>query len=159
MTSESTGSIQCKKCQSVFSPDLKSKGVWKCPDCGTKNPNLKRHYKSLADLCILGFLLTCLIMVAGYGAGGMNLVFILFGAHATFLLITIIVVYKSKEVWTDTIAKSLLWTVFSLALLLNVIAPYLLSGAINGPHIVIYSVVFSYLFWLKSQTKKCSLPE
>lgn len=148
--------IKCKKCGFVFEPDLSTKGTWPCPSCRTKNPNLKRHYRSVADLCILGLIFTLVVVVIGFRNAGPNLGLFLSAGHAAILLVTIVFVYKSKTPWADPSAKTLIWIVFGLALLFNVVLPLVLTGTTNIPAIVIYAVVFPYLFWLNSQAGKCT---
>ena len=152
---DDTPAIKCKKCGNTFEPEVKTKGPWVCPSCQTKNPNLKRHYRSVADLCILGFIFTVIAVAVGFGATGVNLGVLLSAGHAVLLLVTIVFVYKSKAPWTDGIAKALIWTVFGLALVFNVMLPLILAGRLNVPAIVVYALVFPYLFWLNSQAGKC----
>jgi len=147
--------IKCKKCGNTFQPDIKTKDVWVCPNCQTKNPNLKRHYRSVADLCIIGLIVTIIIVAIAFSNVGLTLGVILSGAHAILLLVTIIFVYKSKAPWSDNVAKTLIWTVFGLALLFNVAGP-LLAGRLNIPAIIVYALVFPYLFWLNGQANKCT---
>ena len=154
--SDANPRIKCKKCGFLFEPDVKTRGTWRCPSCQTKNPNLKRHYRSLADLCILGLIFTLVAVVIGYKKVGLNLDQLLRAGQAVLLLVTIVFVYKSTAPWADTSAKTLIWIVFALALLFNVVLPLILAGAINIPYIVVYGLVFPYLFWLNSQASKCT---
>jgi len=148
--------IKCKKCGNTFHPDMKTREAWPCPSCQAKNPNLKRHYRSVADLCILGLIVTAIVVVVGFGKGGVNLGVILSAAHAILLLVTIVLVYKSKTPWVDSVAKALIWVVFGLALFFNVLLPLALAGRLNIPFIIVYALVFPYLFWLNSQAGKCT---
>ncbi|MDA1106648.1 MAG: hypothetical protein O2855_08690 [Planctomycetota bacterium] len=148
--------IKCKKCDNTFQPDMKTKGPWLCPACQAKNPNLKRHYRSVADLCILGLIVTAIVVAVGFSKAGLNLGVILAAAHAVLLLVTIVFIYKSNTPWTDGTAKALIWAVFGLALVFNVVLPLVLSGTLNIPAIVVYALVFPYLIWLNSQAGKCT---
>lgn len=148
--------IKCKKCGSTFEPDMKTKGTWPCPSCQAKNPNLKRHYRSIADLCIIGLIATVIFVAVGFNNAGPNLGVMLSAADGVLLLVTIVFVYKSKTPWSDSTAKTLIWTVFGLALLLNVVVPLLHIGRLNIGAIIVYAVVFPYLFWLNSQASKCT---
>lgn len=148
--------VKCKKCDNAFQPDMKTKGHWVCPSCQTKNPNLKRHYRSVADLCILGLLVTVVAVALGLGKAGMHLGLLLSAGHAVLLLVTIVLIYKSTAPWTDSTAKILIWTVFSLALVFNVVLPLALAGLLNIPAIILYALVFPYLFWLNAQAGKCT---
>ncbi|MCG2681029.1 MAG: hypothetical protein L6455_13860 [Kiritimatiellae bacterium] len=151
--------VKCKKCGNAFQPDMKNKGPWSCPACQAKNPNLKRHYRSVADLCILGLIVTAIIVAVGFSKAGLTLGVILSAGHAILLLVTIIFVYKSRTPWTDATAKALIWTVFGLALVFNVVFPLIFAGTLHIPFIIVYALVFPYLFWLHSQAGKCTAPE
>jgi hypothetical protein len=157
MTNDITVSINCKNCGSMFQPDVKTKRAWLCPSCQAKNPNLKRHYRSVADLCILGLIVTIIFLIVAFNSAGLNGGMILPAAHAVLLLVTIVFVYKSKAPWIDRAAKTLIWTVFGLALLFNVVVPLLLTGMQNIPFLIVYGVIFSYLFWLNSQANQCAV--
>jgi len=151
--------IKCKKCGMTFEPDMRTKGTWPCPGCQTKNPNLKRHYRSVADLCILGLAITLILIVVWIKDAGLNFRVLLAAADAVLLLVTIVFVYKSKAPWADNKAKTLIWVVFGVALLVNVAVPLILIGQLNIPALIIYAVVFPYLFWLNVQAGKCTVSE
>ena len=148
--------IKCKKCGNTFEPDMKTKKTWLCSSCQAKNPNLKRHYRSVADLCILGLIGTAIVVAIVFSKTGLSLGVMLSVAHGVLLLVTIVFVYKSKTPWSDSIAKTLIWIVFGLALLFNVVVPLVLTGRLNIPAIIIYALVFPYLFWLNAQASKCT---
>ncbi len=154
--SDANPRIKCRKCEFIFEPDVKTKGTWPCPSCQTKNPNLKRHYRSVADLCILGLIFALVVIVIGYKNAGLNLDLLLRVGQAILLLVTIVFVYKSKAPWADTSAKTLIWIVFGLAFVFNVLLPLALAGALNIPFILVYAFVFPYLFWLNSRAGKCT---
>jgi hypothetical protein len=135
---------------------MKTRGTWPCPSCHAKNPNLKRHYRSVADLCILGLVITVIVVGVGVSNAGLNLGVILTIGHAILLLITIVFVYKSKAPWADGTVKTLIWTVFGLALLFNVVIPFAFGGGLIIPVIIVYAFVFPYLFWLNAQANKCT---
>lgn len=147
--------VKCRKCNNTFQPNMDTKGPWICPSCQSKNPNLKRHYRSVADLCILGLIITAIAIAVGFSQVGLSLGVILSAGHAILLLVTIVFVYKSKVPWADSTAKILIWTVFSLALVFNVLLPLVFTRSVNIPAIVVYALVFPYLFWLNSQAGKC----
>ena len=156
MADKASVTIKCKKCGNAFQPHVKTKGPWRCPSCEAKNPNLKRHYRSVADVCILGLIATAVIVTLGFKDRGLALDVVLSAAHGVLLLVTIVTDYKSKTPWTDTVAKSLIWIVFSLAVVFNVVLLLVVAGKLNLPAIIIYAVVFPYLFWLDSQANKCT---
>jgi hypothetical protein len=149
--------IKCRKCENIFQPDLKTKGSWICPRCQEKNPNLKRHYRSVADLCMLGLIVTIIAVAVGSSRTGITPGVLLSAAHGILLLITIVFVYKASMPWVDATAKILIWLVFGLALIFNVGIPLLFAGILNVPALVIYAIVFPYLFWLHSQASKCKV--
>lgn len=157
--SESNVCIKCKKCGNTFPPDVKTKGPWVCPSCLAKNPNLKRLYRSVADLCILGLIFTVILAAVRLNEHGVDLGLILSSAHAVLLLLTIIFVYKSKAPWKDAPARTLIWVVFGLALLFNVLVPLLFAGLLFIPAIIVYAIIFPYLLWLNFQANKCTAPE
>ena len=147
--------IKCKQCRNTFEPDMKTKGAWPCPSCQAKNPNLKRHYRSVADVCVLGLIITVIAVAIDFSNTGLNLGIMLSALDGVLLLVTIVFVYKSKTPWSDSVAKTLIWTVFSLALLFTVVVPLILTGILNIPAIIVYALVFPYLFWLDSKANKC----
>jgi len=151
--------IKCRKCGHAFQPDMKTNKAWPCPSCQEKNPNLKRHYRSVADLCILGLIVTAVLVAVKIQKVGLFLDMILSVVHAVLLLVTIIVVYKSKTPWADAAAKALIWTVFGLGILFNVGFPFGFPGIRNIPLIVVYAIVFPYIFWLNSQAGKCTVSQ
>ena len=154
--SDTTPMIKCKKCANTFQPDMKTKEPWPCPSCQAKNPNLKRHYRSLADLCILGLIATAIVAAVGFSKAGLTLGVILSAGHAILLLVTTVSVYRSKAPWADGAAKALLWTVFGLSLVFNVGISLALAGRLNIPAVIVYALVFPYLLWLNSQAAKCT---
>ena len=149
--------IKCKKCEKQFEPDMNTKGAWLCPGCSTKNSNLKRHYRSVANLCILGLIITAISVSHWFSkTGQLTLGMLLSATHGVLLLVTIVSVYKSQTPWSDSVVKTLIWIVFSLALLSNAVLPFVLAGRLNIPAIIVYTIIFSYLFWLNSQASKCT---
>ena len=151
--------VKCRKCEKMFPPNMKTSGHWLCPSCQAKNPNLKRHYRSVAILCILGLVATVFLVAVRFSKGGLNLGIFMLAGHGVLLLVTIVFVYKAKTPWTDGTVKALIWTVFGLALIFNVVLPFALSGRLDIPLIVIYAIVFGYLFWLNLQARKCTATE
>ena len=151
-----TPMIRCRKCECIFSPEMK-KRTWACPACQTKNPNLKRHYRYLADLCILGFIISTSMITINFGKI-QNFITAQSAAHSLLFLIAIVLIYKSKAPWIDSVAKTLRWTVFGFVLYLSVV--FLLASPEILTHVIIVvSLMLLYLFWLNSQTIKCTVPE
>ncbi len=149
--------IRCKKCGATFEPDVMCHKVWMCPSCHAKNPNLKRHYRSVADVCILGFVATVVFLIFSVKERGIDVGIVLSSAHAVLLLVTIIWVYKSNASWKDAVAKTLIWTVFVLTLSFNAVIFLLFAGWLSIPILLVYAIVFSYLFWLQRQANKCTV--
>jgi hypothetical protein len=147
--------VRCKSCATSYSPDLKTNRSWACPQCRCANPNLRRHYRSVADLCILGLIATGLHIAIQVRQAGFDRHAAVNTAQAAFLLVTILAVYLSPAPWNSTVARSLIWLVFSLALFGNIGVPLLRGTGINIPIVVIEGVVFAYLFWLEIQTRQC----
>lgn len=159
--------IKCKKCGNTFEPDMKTTKTWTCPSCEARNPNLKRHYRSVANLFILNLFASPIFVAIRVSEAGQNLIrfsegvlnlgVMLWAADEVLLLVTIVFVYKSKTPWSDNVAKTLIWSVFGLALLFNFVIPLVLAGALNIPFIIVFAVVFPYVFWLSSQARKCTV--
>ncbi len=150
--------LRCKKCGDAFVPDLKTKGNWDCPKCDAKNPNLRRHYRSVADLCILGLIASIVVVVLSMRQQrGLTVGSTLGVLQAVLLVITIISVYRARMPWLSRKARVLIWVVFGSAFFFNLLVPLLFRGLLNVPFVIVYVFVFAYLFWLRSATKKCSL--
>ena len=152
--------INCKKCGEGFAPNFKTRGDWICPKCQYENPNLKRHYRSVADLYILWFIFSVVFLLVRIGLVGFD-----FGAMSRIpfvilLIVTVITVYKSKSPWTDKIAKILIWSCFGVSVAFKTIQTVQLLSAdrLNVPFLlgfgIVHVAIFIYLFWLHCQTKK-----
>ncbi len=148
-------SIKCRKCRQTFQPDVRTRGLWFCPNCRAKNPNLKRHYRAIADLFIIGLVGTAVFIFLRRNQLGLGLG-IVFATNVLLLVVASVAIYMSKAPWADPIAKLLIWIVFGLAFVSNVILPLLLAGRLNIVFVVLYALIFPYLFWLNSQANKCA---
>ncbi len=157
--------IRCRGCRGTFVPDLKKRGTWDCPQCGAPNANLRRHYKSVADVCILWLAYSIVVIGLTLSRQAMGTAWILLSLfHAVLLLIIIVSVYRTPAAWLKTRIRTLIWIVFTSALffrLLTVIlwivggsaaAATVLIGLVTS--LVVPGAVFAYLFWLRSATKK-----
>lgn len=154
---DGTASIQCRKCGTVITPDPKTRGDWCCPGCKARNPNLTRHYRSVADLCILGFIATIVSAVVSVVVSGVTLALWRQTMHAALLLMTITAVYRSKTPWTDVTVRILVWVTFGVACAVN-LATLLLSSRPTGiGFLIVYAIIFPYLFWLEAQARKCAV--
>lgn len=158
MTIDTHSSIGCKNCRNTFQPDLQTKAAWLCPNCQVKNPNLRRHYRSVAGLCILGFLATAIAAVVHFRQAGMTVGIALSTAHAVLLLLATVFVYKSQAPWTDAPVRALLWTVFGLAVVLSIVIPFVLAGILNMAPIIAYALAFPYLFWVDGHARRSRTP-
>jgi len=148
--------IRCKRCGNTFEPNMRTNDAWQCPGCQAKNPNLRRHYRSVADLCILGLIVTAIVMGVRVSRGEIGFGLVFGVAQCVLLLVTIVAVYRSSTPWADRRAKVLIWTVFGLALSFNVGVPLCIAGRLNIPFLIVYVVVFSFLFWLNGQAARCT---
>ena len=156
-------SIKCKKCNQDFQPDAKTRGYWICPNCQAKNPNLKRHYRSVADLYILWLIFSGTFLFVHFKSAGLDGNAIFTFSFLVLLVVTIAFISKSKEPWNDKIAKVLIWLVFgiSLAYKLLQVAGMLLTNKMNIPFtisfVLVYSAIFIYLLWLHLQASKYAM--
>ncbi|MBN2507953.1 MAG: hypothetical protein JXQ71_14805 [Verrucomicrobia bacterium] len=157
-------SIQCKKCGTVFPPHPKTKGTWICPHCQAENPNLKRHYRSVADLCILGLVFVLVVLAMRIYQAKVGLADLFMAADAVLLLVTIVCIYKAQAPWANRVIQRLIWIVFGVAFAVNVFVPLLAHGTIDyhrafsvSARFVVYLVIFGYLFWLQVQARKCAV--
>jgi len=168
------GSIRCKKCSNVFQPDMKTRGVWSCPECHGKNPNLKRHYRSVADLFIIGLIVAVIYTISQFNKAGFTSGTVLWGIQSILLLVTIIMIYRYSAPWTVKTIRLFIWIVYCCAMLFNFIPLFtpalsriLKSMSTEGPDImffhaglvtafIVYSIIFLYLLFLEIQTRKCT---
>jgi hypothetical protein len=150
--------VKCKLCQTIYAPDLKLSKAWTCPKCKGKNPNLKRHYRSVADVCILSLIGQSLLLYAGSVHGRLGFFWILGLVQLVLLLLTIIFTYSSAAPWMDGFVKIMIVVVFGLAAVFNI--GFLLVKT-PGPFALsiagVYSLIWIFLFWLWIQTKKCTV--
>ena len=152
--------VKCKRCQNIYSPNLKSNiayKAWICPNCQCKNPNLKIHYRSVADVCILGLIADTLLLYAGIVQGRTGLFWILRLAHSTLLLVTFIRIYKSRAPWMDNPVKIMIVVVFGIGSVYNVGFFMLFLGLLAVPAALLYAILWSFLLWLWIQTKQCTV--
>jgi hypothetical protein len=149
--------MRCKQCGTVFPPNPKTTGSWVCATCQTKNPNLKRHYRSVADLCILGLVFALIFLAIRISQSQFGLSDVFIAADAVLLLAAIVVIYRAQTPWIDRTVHRLIWIVFGVAFGANVLFPLLVSGRVNFPPAVVYVTVFSYLFWLSAVVQTLSI--
>jgi len=150
--------IRCRHCGCVFRPAPAASGVWVCGRCRGKSPNLRRHYRSVADLCVIGLVATLWYLAARLRGPGLDLAAILASAHAVLLALTAGVLYKARAPWASHVVRVLVAAAFVLALGIHEILPLLTTGKLNYLALVVYIVVFAYLFWLSVQGLKCTAP-
>jgi len=150
-------SVRCGKCKNIFTPDLKTNRPWICPMCNTKNPNLKRHYRSVANVCILGLIFEVLLIVAVFRNSELSIGFFL-GILQCMLLISVITfIYSSKMPWMDPTLKAIIWLFFGITGLSNIIFLRMVFPPIALSALIAYLIVFLYLAWLAIKTHKCSV--
>jgi hypothetical protein len=146
--------IFCKKCRRSFEPDLLTRGPWICPHCRAKNANLRRHYRSIADLFILGLIASALFLYFNVSLPlKFQLTYALVAADVVLLMVTIVTIYRSKTPWASTAVRSLIWVVFGIAFLFNCVVP-LIRGRLVIPALIAYAILFPYLFWLHWRTNR-----
>ena len=155
--------IRCTKCGETFAPDLKiKKDPWFCTHCKAKNPNLRRLYRGIADVFVLGLVLTLVFLGVNVNAPGPRaLPTVLSLFWIVFLIFSIVRVYRAEAPWLDPVARTLLWLVFVLAFGLNVALPLALRGreALPGvvARLVVYCVVVAYVLWLLKVTRRATV--
>jgi len=152
-------SVKCGKCGQRFGADGRSFRAWTCTHCGNKHPNLRRHYAAIASYLICG------LAVSGFTAaigllrlGPLGWSHVLVAAMVCLVLTTIAVILRSRSPWADTTTKVLVWVVFGLAFLVNVVKPFggidNRRGAYSGGFpTVIYGILLAYLFWLNDKAE------
>jgi hypothetical protein len=146
--------IFCNKCRQSFEPDLHTRGKWISPHCKAKNANLRRHYRSIADLFILGLFFIGIAFSFGRPRP-IGLALILVAADCTLLLVTIFAIFRSKTPWASVPIRSLIWIVFLLAFSVNVGVP-LIGGRLPIAALVVYALLFPYLFWLQWRSQRAN---
>ncbi len=139
--------IFCNKCRQSFEPDLRTRGKWICPQCKAKNANLRRHYRSIADLFILGLFFIGIAFSFGRPTPA-GLALILIGTDSALLLVTIVAIYWSRAAWASVPVRSLIWIAFLLAFVFNVGVP-LFAGRLPVAALIVYALLFPYLIWLQ----------
>lgn len=166
--------IRCKKCRLLFEPDIEGcgGGRWPCPDCGTRNPNLRRHYRSIGLLFILALLLRLLplfrtICAAPLWIANAPLDFAIEGGllflQLALLVVGIVGIYSAIAPWKSRKLRVLIWVVFSMFFLVRVVEsvalflageePGLVAG-VFGTGVLVFGIIFVYLFWLDFATKR-----
>ena len=148
--------IRCRKCPTKFQPDLKSSRLWQCPHCEATIPNLKRHWRSVADVCILGLIFTSLFAVPHIRAHGIDLAGFWFIVHCVLLLLVIFLIYRAEAPWTHTAAKVLAWIVFIKVTVSNALIPLIQGQVFAIPLLIVYFIVIVFLLWLSMQTARYS---
>jgi hypothetical protein len=144
--------ILCRTCRAPFDADPATRGAWQCPNCHAKNPNLRRHYRGIGNLCILALVVLAISAALGGFSLELSVGLVLIGVEALLLLLANVMFFKLKTAWPSATARRLIWALFVSAFLLSVGVP-LSGGLICIPAIAVYAIVFPYLFWLHLQTK------
>ena len=149
--------IKCGSCGIVFSPDPRSRDAWVCDACGAKNPNLRRHYRSLGILWIFALAIATMV---GLGllleAGTIDYLLLLTWALS---LAIVIAIYGSRAPWMSTPTKVLIWVGIAFALFGNVLYPLIFRDQFSPLRAAVTTVVFAYVCWLQIQARKCSVRE
>jgi hypothetical protein len=146
--------VICNRCRHPFRPDMHTKGPWLCPNCQAPNPNLRRHFRAIGGLCILGFLTTLTVLFICLRESCSTFQLALGAGLALLFLITVFVVYKTQTPWANPTVRNMLWTVFGLAFLLTVVAPLTLMKRLNLAPLLLHVVVFPYFFWVYGHARR-----
>lgn len=156
--------VRCRKCKTAFSPDMETKGPWTCPECGKKNTNLRRQYRSIADYFILMCLGTIvLVLAAKYlegttGAPALDAKLLIPSAIMLALLVSAIVkIYTTNTPWLSKYVNLLIVTVFGGAFILNVLLPLVLFATVSVPYIVVYGMIFAFVIFIYVRARQMSL--
>ena len=163
--------IRCKKCEEEFDPRLNQKKGWTCPNCETRNPDLRLHYRVVMGIALLGFLLigglTVARLISGTAPANSQVVPLL---ETLVLLVTVLVLALKKEPWANGLARGLVWVVFGSVFALEVVLPIalqLMSLCLGGeansrfigfvvPFGLVYCVLLGYLLWLHMAAKRAA---
>jgi len=157
--------VRCAACSKTFAPDLKLKtDPWYCPHCEAKNPNLRRLYRGVADVFILGLFFALVFFVRRLSQLGPAAPRTwISGFWILFLLFGVIRIYRAKAPWRDGVARTLIWLVFVLVFILNVIVRlFFLSSqdvALVIGSAIVYGIVFIYILWVLKVSRRAMLPE
>ncbi len=152
--------IACKNCHQSFTPDMKTRHEWVCPHCQAKNPNLKRHYRSVADLYILWLIFSFIAVTIRFHSDGLNFIVLFSLVFMVLLATAIVIVYKSKTPWADSRVQIIIWLAFGVSLLFRLLAilGMLISHQLNTAYLIGFSIpytaIFLYLLWLQFQSNK-----
>jgi hypothetical protein len=156
--------VRCRKCGRTYAPDLRSSGRWICPHCRAKNPNLKRHYRSIAQLFMLNLLFAVLALFLRRNRASPIVFEVVVGAVALFFFVAILAIYRARAPWASHLVKAMVRSIFALALLANLVAVVrgFASGRIDpgtiGGTIVLVAII-AYIVWLERQARKCTVHE
>ncbi len=145
--------VRCRRCREMFRPDLKTTKSWRCPSCDAGNPNLRRHFQSLADVCVIG-VLAKMIFIAIECEGkqhGVGVEIAISAAQCVFIGVLSMYIYKSIKPWVErrvvVLVSVLVWS-----LLFRSVIIALMSHSLNGISSVVgCALACSYWQWLKFQ--------
>jgi hypothetical protein len=147
--------VTCKKCEHGFKPDLSTSSPWLCPACGAKNPNLKRHVRSVADVFILWFIVLVVVLLSHVKANGIDLEAAIYVANAVLLLTAIIVIYRRCTSWSSPATHVLMWLPVIFGSMWHVVLPLINAGRVAIPYLAVYVAVALYLVALTRRARQC----
>jgi hypothetical protein len=118
----------------------------------------------VADVFILGIFGTLVFLAVGISQHGVApwriaksvlwLVLLSYG---------ILRIYRAKAPWRDGVTRTLIWLVFVLAFILNVIVPPFFLSVLDVPLVIpsaiVYGIVFIYVLWVLRVSKRAMAPE
>lgn len=153
--------IRCTKCGETFAPDLKlKKDPWFCTQCGAKNPNLRRHFRSVADFFILCLAVTVGVLVYGFSQGkSVTARSIVLTVWAVLLLVATIRIYTVRMPWRDRLGRGLIWVVLALIVADRIVMLVLLPRGMSIPLLVIPIAVLIYVIWVFRAASQCTIGE
>ena len=151
MTERTVPAIRCKKCATVFPPDVSTLGRWICPSCKARNPNLYYHYLSVAYAGILG-----LFLALPLEHRDSALYVSLMTASCFLLLFMIATVFRSRSPWENKFVRNIIWIAFGVPAAATLVALLVLHEKRVGLALFIYSIIFIDTFWLSLQSTRLS---
>lgn len=153
--------IVCLYCNRRIEPDLKSNKPWICVKCNKKLPNLKRHWRSIADVYAIQLSISLLLLLFSlFGGEGFKSTFEFISFWVSILIsviIPIIIVirtYSSARPWEERSIR--FWiTVWLLLSFISVLVSFSTTGSILIVLILGFwpVIILLYFLWLSNKTK------
>jgi hypothetical protein len=160
--------IPCDKCGEEFDPNRSETKGWTCPNCHTRRPNLRLHYRIMACLCALGAAGTIIMLITSlryHGRFGWG--HLLPITQAGMLLAALSVLVLHERPWRLRSLRATIWVVYGSFVLFYLVEPVLivllltreavpgLVGFLIGLGIVLMGFGV-YLGWLHAVSRRIS---